>query len=174
MQPIGGSMDQIKVGNFIAVMRKEQGFTQEELGERLGVTNKTISRWETGKYMPDIDKLQELSTCLGVSVNELLSGEKIESADDFVKKADENLVEVLNLHSAFSLQEKIAFYKRKWLKEHKSYIVMWVIIWLALIGVSAFLNHPIEYVVGPLSGLIIYGYVRNKMMIYVESHAFGK
>ena len=148
-------MDQIKVGNFIAVMRKEQGFTQEELGERLGVTNKTISRWETGKYMPDIDKLQELSTCLGVSVNELLSGEKIENAADFVKKADENLVDVLNLHSAFSLQEKIAFYKRKWLKEHKSYMVMWVILWLALIGVSAFLKHPIEYVVGPLSGLII-------------------
>lgn len=174
MQPIGGSMDQIKVGNFIAAMRKEKGLTQESLGERLGVTNKTISRWETGKYMPDIDKLQELSTCLGVSVNELLSGEKIESADDFVKKADENLVDVLNLHSAFSLQEKIAFYKRKWLKEHKSYMVMWVILWLALIGVSAFLKHPIEYVVGPLAGLIIYGYVRNKMMIYVESHAFGK
>ena len=174
MQPIGGSMDQIKVGNFIAVMRKEQGFTQEELGERLGVTNKTISRWETGKYMPDIDKLQELSTCLGVSVNELLSGEKIENAADFVKKADENLVDVLNLHSAFSLQEKIVFYKRKWLKEHKSFIFMWVIIWLALIGATAFLKHPIEYVVGPLAGLIIYGYVRNKMMIYVENHAFGK
>ena len=174
MQPIGGSMDQIKVGNFIAVMRKEQGFTQEELGERLGVTNKTISRWETGKYMPDIDKLQELSTCLGVRVNELLSGEKIESADDFVKKADENLVDVLNMHCAFSLQEKIVFYKRKWSKEHKSFIVMWVIIWLALSGATAFLKHPIEYVVGPLSGLIIYGYVRNKMMIYVESHAFDK
>ena len=174
MQPIGGSMDQIKVGNFIAVMRKEQGFTQEELGERLGVTNKTISRWETGKYMPDIDKLQELSTCLGVSVNELLSGEKLENAADFVKKADENLVEVLNLHCVFSLQEKIVFYKRKWLKEHKSFIFMWVIIWLALIGATAFLKHPIEYVVGPLAGLIIYGYVRNKMMIYVEKHAFGK
>ena len=174
MQPIGGSMDQIKVGNFIASMRKERGLTQEGLGEKLGVTNKTISRWETGKYMPDIDKLQELSSCLGGSVNELLSGEKIESADDFVKKADENLVDVLNLHCAFSLQEKIAFYKRKWLKEHKSYIVMWVIIWLALIGGAAFLKHPIEYVVGPLAGLIIYGYVRNKMMIYVENHAFGK
>lgn len=143
MQPIGGSMAQIKVGNFIAVMRKEQGFTQEELGERLGVTNKTISRWETGKYMPDIDKLQELSTCLGVSVNELLSGEKLENAADFVKKADENLVEVLNLHCFFSLQEKIVFYKRKWLKEHKSFIFMWVIIWLALIVTTAFLKHPI-------------------------------
>lgn len=165
-------MDQIKVGNFIAAMRKEKGLTQESLGERLGVTNKTISRWETGKYMPDIDKLQELSTSLGVSVNELLSGEKIESADEFVKKADANLVEVLNLHSAFSLQEKITFYKRKWLKEHKSYIVMWVLVWLALLVASIFLKHPIEYVVGPLAGLIIYGYVRNKMMIYVESHAF--
>lgn len=167
-------MDQIKVGNFIAAMRKEKGLTQESLGERLGVTNKTISRWETGKYMPDIDKLQELSTFLGVSVNELLSGEKIESADEFVKKADANLVEVLNLHSAFSLQEKITFYKRKWLKEHKSYIVMWVLVWLALLVASIFLKHPIEYVVGPLAGLIIYGYVRNKMMIYVESHAFRK
>lgn len=167
-------MDQIKVGNFIAAMRKEKGLTQESLGERLGVTNKTISRWETGKYMPDIDKLQELSTSLGVSVNELLSGEKIESADEFVKKADANLVEVLNLHSAFSLQEKITFYKRKWLKEHKSYIVMWVLVWLALLVASIFLKHPIEYVVGPLAGLIIYGYVRNKMMIYVESHAFRK
>ena len=55
-------MDQRKIGEFIAAMRKEQGLTQEELGYRLGVTNKTISRWETGKYMPDIDKLQDHET----------------------------------------------------------------------------------------------------------------
>lgn len=167
-------MDQIKVGKFIAQRRKERGFTQESLGERLGVTNKTISRWETGKYMPDIDKLQELSTYLGVSVNELLSGEKMESADDFIKKADANLVEALSVNNAFSLQEKIHYYKRKWLKEHKSYIVMWVVVWFALLVASIVLKHPIEYVVGPLTGLIIYGYVRNKMMIYVESHAFRR
>lgn len=174
VHPSGGSMDQIKVGKFIAQIRKERGFTQESLGERLGVTNKTISRWETGKYMPDIDKLQELSTCLGVSVNELLSGEKMESADDFIKKADANLVEALSVNNAFSLQEKIHYYKRKWLKEHKSYIVMWVVVWFALLVASIVLKHPIEYVVGPLTGLIIYGYVRNKMMIYVESHAFRR
>ncbi len=174
MQPIGGCMDQIKVGNFIAAMRKEKGLTQESLGERMGVTNKTISRWETGKYMPDIDKLQELSTCLGVSVNELLSGEKIESTDDFVRKADANLVEVLNLHSAFSLQEKIAFYKRKWLKEHKSYIVMWVLVCFALLVAAIVIKNPIGFMVVALAGLFIYGYVRNKMMIYVESHAFRK
>lgn len=167
-------MDQIKVGNFIAAMRKEQGLTQESLGEKLGVTNKTISRWETGKYMPDIDKLQELSTCLSVSVNELLSGEKIESADDFARKADENLVQVLSLHNAFTLQEKIAFYKRKWRKEHKGYISMCVIIWLALLVGAIIWGNPIGFGIVPLAGLIIYIYIRNKMMIYVESHAFRK
>ena len=50
--------------------------TQEQLGECLGVTNKTVSRWETGKYMPDIDKLQELSAILGISINELLADRK--------------------------------------------------------------------------------------------------
>lgn len=50
-------MDQAKVGKFIAQLRKEQGLTQEALGERLGVTNKTVSRWENGNYMPDIELL---------------------------------------------------------------------------------------------------------------------
>lgn len=167
-------MDQIKVGNFIAAMRKEQGLTQESLGEKLGVTNKTISRWETGKYMPDIDKLQELSTCLGVSVNELLSGEKIESADDFVKKADENLINILTESSTFGLKEKIVFYKKKWLKEHKSYIALWVIIWCALFIGAIYLKKPVAWAIVPIASLCIYGYVRNRMIIYVEDHAFRK
>ena len=50
-------MDQVKVGKFIAALRKEQGLTQEALGQRLGVTNKTVSRWENGNYMPDIELL---------------------------------------------------------------------------------------------------------------------
>ena len=53
-------MDQIKVGKFIAQLRKEKGITQEELGRRIGVTNKTVSRWENGNYMPDIEMLQLL------------------------------------------------------------------------------------------------------------------
>ena len=84
-------MDQERIGRFICAMRKQQGITQEQLGESLGVTNKTVSRWETGKYMPDIDKLQELSAILGISINELLAGERIEDAASFVKKADENI-----------------------------------------------------------------------------------
>ena len=49
-------MDQMKTGKFIAALRKEKGMTQEKLGEKLGVTNKTVSRWENGNYMPDIEK----------------------------------------------------------------------------------------------------------------------
>ena len=49
-------MDQIKIGSFITQLRRENSLTQEQLGERLGVTNKTVSRWETGTYMPDIEK----------------------------------------------------------------------------------------------------------------------
>ena len=101
-------MDQNKIGRFICDMRKQRGMTQEQLGETLGVTNKTVSRWETGKYMPDIDKLQELSAVLGISINELLAGEKIADAASFVKKADENIVAVLSNDSSFGLQDRIA------------------------------------------------------------------
>ena len=54
-------MDQIKIGKFIAALRKEKCLTQEQLGEKLGVTNKTISRWENGNYMPDVEMLSLLS-----------------------------------------------------------------------------------------------------------------
>ena len=85
-------MDQIKIGRFIAALRKERGLTQEALGRRLGVTNKTVSRWENGNYMPDIELLVPLGEALGVSVNELLAGERLDDAA-FRKQADDNLGE---------------------------------------------------------------------------------
>ena len=69
-------MDQMKTGRFIAALRKERNLTQEQLGEKLGVTNKTISRWENGNYMPDVEMLSLLSKEFGVSINELISGER--------------------------------------------------------------------------------------------------
>lgn len=56
-------MDQVKIGKFIAELRRENQMTQEALGEKIGVTNKTISRWENGNYMPDIEMLQLLFRC---------------------------------------------------------------------------------------------------------------
>lgn len=84
-------MDQKKIGDFIAALRKEAGMTQQELGKIIGVTNKTISRWENGNYMPDIVLLKELSNFFQISINELLSGEPI-SDEDYRKKADENII----------------------------------------------------------------------------------
>ena len=54
-------MDMVKIGRFLSELRKNHNFTQAELGEKLGVTNKTISRWETGTYMPPVEMLEELS-----------------------------------------------------------------------------------------------------------------
>ena len=71
-------MDSKKIGAFIAANRKKKGLTQEQLGEKLGVSNKTISRWENGNYMPDLSLLEPLSKELEISLNELLAGEEIE------------------------------------------------------------------------------------------------
>lgn len=167
-------MDQVKIGKFICSTRKQLGMTQEQLGEHLGVTNKTVSRWETGKYMPDIDKLQDLSAILGISINELLAGERIEDPAIFVQQADENLVAVLSKDSTFGLQDRIAYYKRKWLKEHKALILFGIILWCVLLIAGVYMKQPIVFGLLPIIGLIIYGYIRNQMMIYVEDRAFVK
>lgn len=70
-------MNQSKIGKFIGEIRKEKNMKQSELAERLGVTNKTVSRWETGKYMPDLSLFTEISKILDVTINELLQGERL-------------------------------------------------------------------------------------------------
>lgn len=97
-------MDQIKIGKFIATLRRQSGLTQEKLGEKIGVTNKTISRWENGNYMPDIEMLQLLAKEFNVSINELLAGQKM-SDEEFRKNADENIIAV-SKESAFSFEER--------------------------------------------------------------------
>ena len=74
-------MNQEKIGKFIAKCRKDKNLTQEELAEKLGVTNKSISRWENGKTMPDYSILKDLCNILEIDVNELLAGEKIKKED---------------------------------------------------------------------------------------------
>ncbi len=84
-------MDQIKIGKFILNCRKEKKLTQEELAEKLGVTSKSISRWENGKTMPDYSLLKDLCNELDINVNELLSGEKIKE-NNYMIKAEENFI----------------------------------------------------------------------------------
>ena len=84
-------MDQIKIGKFIASCRKEQGMTQAVLAEKLGISDRAISKWETGKSMPDSGIMLELCELLKINVNELLSGERI-MAEVYDKRAEENLL----------------------------------------------------------------------------------
>ena len=86
-------MDQVKIGRFVAERRKAKGLTQAKLAEMLGVTDRAVSKWETGKSMPDASLMLPLCEILGISVNELLSGERIEM-ENYNKVAEENLVEL--------------------------------------------------------------------------------
>ncbi|MCI8772300.1 MAG: helix-turn-helix transcriptional regulator [Lachnospiraceae bacterium] len=84
-------MKQTEIGEFIAKCRKEKKLTQAQLAEKLNITDRAVSKWETGKSMPDSSIMLELCEILGITVNELLSGEKI-NMESYEKKADENLV----------------------------------------------------------------------------------
>ena len=84
-------MDQNKIGKFIASCRKEQGMTQAILAEKLGISDRAVSKWETGKSMPDSGIMLELCEYLKINVNELLSGERI-MAETYDKRAEENLI----------------------------------------------------------------------------------
>lgn len=87
-------MDVVKIGAFIKAQRTELNMTQKDLAEKIGCTDKAISRWETGKGMPDSSFLVPLANILGITVNELLTGEKI-SEETFTQKSDNNLVEAV-------------------------------------------------------------------------------
>lgn len=87
-------MDQIAVGKFIQTKRKEKGMTQRELAEKLDVSDKAVSKWETGNGLPDVGLMLPLCDILGVSVNELLAGRCLNS-DQYYGKAEENIVELI-------------------------------------------------------------------------------
>lgn len=168
-------MNQVKIGKFISALRKENGMTQEQLGEKLGVTNKTVSRWENGNYMPNIEMLSLLSKEFGVSINEIISGERL-GTEEFKKAADDNLVTAL-ASSTFTLKEKITFFKKKWLREHIVTIALCVLAWIGVMVLLKLNTQPNDTfpVLGALGGLLaalFYAVLYNRMIAYVEKHAY--
>ena len=89
-------MDLVKIGRFIAECRKEKGLTQSQLAEMLNITDKAVSKWETGKGLPDVSIMIELCDILGINVNELLSGERL-SEENYREKANENIVSMIKV-----------------------------------------------------------------------------
>ena len=88
-------MNQEKIGKFIAKNRKAKKLTQSELGELLGVTDRSISNWENGKNMPDLSLFKPLCDILDISINELMSGEKINNKE-YNEKLEENIINTID------------------------------------------------------------------------------
>lgn len=124
-------MEQVKIGKFIAECRKNKNMTQAQLAEKLNITDRAISKWETGKGMPDSSIMLELCDELDITVNELLSGEMI-SMNEYNKKAEENLLEL----------KKIDESKNKMLLQ--SEIVIGLLSAMAFLGVVILTNIFVE------------------------------
>ena len=90
----GTGMDQIKIGKFIAERRKAQNMTQKQLAEMLSISDKTVSKWETGKGLPEVSLMLPLCDTLQITVNDLLTGESVSSAE-YQKKAEENMMDLM-------------------------------------------------------------------------------
>ena len=163
-------MDMVKMGRFLSELRKDHNLTQAELGEKLGVTNKTISRWETGTYMPPVEMLEALSNMYDLTINELLSGKKL-STEEYKEMAESNIKETLK-SSTFSLKEKQEFYKKKWLKDHIAIMVFIGICIIAVFVVGVIQKNSLIGYAAILMLVLAHGWRNNAMMTYVEKYAF--
>ena len=129
-------MDQKKIGNFLKDLRKEKSLTQEQVAEKLGVSSRTISRWETGAYMPDISMLVDIAEMYDVDVREIIDGERIkenmnsEVKEVAVKMADYSKMETDNI--------------KKWVKTMSVSMLIVSIIMVVMQVVSGFLTIRVQ------------------------------
>ena len=165
-------MNTTKTGKFIAELRRERGLNQTEFGDIVGATNKTVSRWETGVYMPPIDVLEIISREFDVSLNELVAGERLVQ-ENFREKAEENLRLALG-SSAFTLEERRKYFSSRWERLHAWGLAILVIAVAALVIPGYFRHSSLLIIAGAALGFVG-GLVRyNLKMAYVERKAFGE
>lgn len=123
-------MDQEKIGKFIAKCRKQRKMTQSELGEKLGVTEKSISNWENGRNMPDLSLFKPLCDELDITINDLMSGEKI-NKENYQERFEENIVNTID-------------YSTKKINKYSTFISLALIIFGLFISLSAVMIFPSE------------------------------
>ena len=123
-------MNQEKIGKFIAKCRKEKNMTQSELAEKLGVTDKSIGNWENGRNMPDLSLFKPLCSELGITINDLLSGEKI-NKEKYQEKFEENIVNTID-------------YSTKKINKYSNIVGLILIIFGLFISMSAIMIFPSE------------------------------
>lgn len=162
-------MDQERIGMLISKCRKEKNLTQKELAILLGVSDKSVSKWERGICLPDVSLFKPLCEALGITLNEFFAGEVI-SDETFKEKADENLMNALN-SSVFNLKDKIEYFGKKWEKEHflELTLEMLVIVFLIIYGFIKKYEFTFLFIIlGFICGII----ENNRKMKYIETHAF--
>jgi len=164
-------MDMRAIGAYLARLRREKGLTQEELGERLGVTNKTVSRWETGAYLPPVEMLALLSELYGVTINEIVAARPL-NAGEYARAADENLKTALE-ESVFTAAEKLRFFRNKWRREHVGLIVAACALCLGLLVAAQVRGEPLLASASALAGILAFAHLRNRMQAYAEERVFG-
>ena len=164
-------MDMTKMGAFLQALRKEKRLTQEQLGQQLHISGKTISRWETGAYMPPVEMLLALSELYGVSMNELVCGERL-SPEVLPAKAEENLTAVLQDRAVFQAHEQKDFWQKKWNKDHRGALIFLALVLLAayLLGVGADLDWLTMAAV--LAAVCTSVVLTNRRAGYVEHHLY--
>jgi transcriptional regulator with XRE-family HTH domain len=123
-------MNQEKIGKFIAKCRKDKKMTQSELAEKLGVTDKSIGNWENGRNMPDLSLFKPLCDELDITINDLMSGEKI-SKDKYQEKFEENIVNTID-------------YSTKKINKYSYTIGLLLVIFGLFISMSAIMIFPSE------------------------------
>ena len=123
-------MDQEKIGKFIASCRRKKNITQQELAEKLGVSDRTIGNWENGRNMPDLSLFKPLCNELDITLNDLMSGEKV-NEKEYQEKLEENIINTIN-------------YTNKKIKNHNNLIGLILIIFGVLISITAVAIFPSE------------------------------
>ena len=177
-------MDLIKIGKYIAEKRKALGLTQKQLAEQLGMSDKSVSKWERGICLPDVSVYMELCGILGISMNEFLAGEDI-SEENIVKITEDNLIQVAKDSKA----------KQKNLKVIIAVMVLITVLTVSVLGSMIFrrLSQPRNYmmpvdrnstemktaeILSGVDGAYLFRYSTKdtcrKLTIYASEYQFGK
>ena len=162
-------MNQEKIGKLIAECRKEKKMTQVELADKLSVTDKSVSKWENGKCLPDVSLYRDLCNILGITLNEFFAGEKIKE-EKLKEQADINLFNALE-NSSFTLKEKIKYYDKKWDKEHFFELTIAMIIIVGFIIYGFVKDNGIQFIfmiVGFTYGI----WETNRKKAYIERNVY--
>jgi len=134
-------MNQIKIGGFIAELRKSQNMTQSEMAQKLGVSNKSVSRWETGRNIPDVSLFIPICEMFNISVNELIIGERIE--DNIEEKTANVIIDTIDKSNRKISKARLIFY------------VAVLIVEIGLMISLSLTASPSDAMAVPLAGLLI-------------------